>query len=215
VPVGLSNVVAIAAGGWHSLALKADGTVAAWGYNNYGQTNVPVGLSNVVAIAGGVDHSLALCADGHVQAWGYDNYGQSDVPAGLGNVLAVADSGYYSLALKTDGNVVAWGDNSHGETYVPPGLSGVVEIAGSWDSCVALGNLVTVPQITSCGVGANGGFQLTFQGGTNTSYGVWASTNLVDWQPLGMAVDTGGGLFRFVDTSVTNWPERFYRAASQ
>ena len=51
VPPGLSNVVAIAAGGYHSLALQADGTVVAWGYNGYGQTNVPPGLSNVVAIA--------------------------------------------------------------------------------------------------------------------------------------------------------------------
>src|SRR5258708_26136023 len=41
VPPGLSNVVGIAAGDSHSLALKADGTVVAWGGNNNGQTNVP------------------------------------------------------------------------------------------------------------------------------------------------------------------------------
>jgi hypothetical protein len=60
VPSGLSNVVAIAAGGWHSLALKADGAVLGWGRNDSGQTNVPGGLSNVVAIAAGYAHSLAL-----------------------------------------------------------------------------------------------------------------------------------------------------------
>ncbi len=65
VPVGLSNVVAIAAGAYHSLVLKADGGVVAWGaitndYGqvvhqppNYGQSIIPVDLSNVVAIAGG------------------------------------------------------------------------------------------------------------------------------------------------------------------
>ena len=52
--------LAIAGGGGSSLALKSDGTVAAWGYNFYGQTTIPVGLSNVVAIAGGGEHSLAL-----------------------------------------------------------------------------------------------------------------------------------------------------------
>ena len=62
VPAGLGNVVAIAGGYFHSLALRADGSVAAWGDNNYGQTTVPAGLSNVVAIAGGVYHSLALRA---------------------------------------------------------------------------------------------------------------------------------------------------------
>jgi hypothetical protein len=53
-------VVAIAGGGYHSLALKADGTVTVWGDNYYGETNVPAGLSNVVAIAGGYEHDLAL-----------------------------------------------------------------------------------------------------------------------------------------------------------
>ncbi|MEI6395747.1 MAG: immunoglobulin domain-containing protein [Verrucomicrobiota bacterium] len=60
----LTNVVAIAGGGEHSLALRADGTVAAWGDNRYGQTNIPAGLTNVVAIAGGAYHSLALVAYG-------------------------------------------------------------------------------------------------------------------------------------------------------
>jgi hypothetical protein len=57
---GLSNVVAIAGGYDHSLALKADGTVTAWGYNDYGQTNVPGGLSTVVTIAAGYAHNLAV-----------------------------------------------------------------------------------------------------------------------------------------------------------
>ena len=60
VPAGLNNVVAIAAGGFHSLALKYDGTVVAWGDNSAGQSSVPVGLTNVLAIASGYLHSLAL-----------------------------------------------------------------------------------------------------------------------------------------------------------
>lgn len=47
VPSGLSNVVAIAAGGEHSLALTADGRVVAWGYNSYGQTTVPRGRRKI------------------------------------------------------------------------------------------------------------------------------------------------------------------------
>jgi hypothetical protein len=63
VPPGLSNVVAIAAGSTHNLALKRDGTVIAWGRNTFAQTNVPAGLSNVVAIAAGDFHNLALLGD--------------------------------------------------------------------------------------------------------------------------------------------------------
>ena len=61
---GLVSVVAIAAGVYHSLALKADGTVIGWGQNDFGQTNPPLGLSNVTAIAAGWGTSLALRGDG-------------------------------------------------------------------------------------------------------------------------------------------------------
>ena len=53
VPAGLSGVTAIAAGWYHSLALRANGTVVAWGYNYDGQADVPAGLSGVTAIAAG------------------------------------------------------------------------------------------------------------------------------------------------------------------
>src|SRR5438046_10470554 len=58
--VDVNNVVAIAAGYQHRLALKQDGTVVAWGTNNLGQTGVPPGLSNVVSIAAGGTRSLAI-----------------------------------------------------------------------------------------------------------------------------------------------------------
>ena len=64
MPAGLTNVVAIAAGYFHSLALRTNGTVVAWGANDYSETNVPVDLINVVAVAGGYLHSLALENDG-------------------------------------------------------------------------------------------------------------------------------------------------------
>ena len=59
----LSNVVAIAAGFTHSLALKNDGTVVAWGTNVDGEATVPAGVSNVVAISAGFYQSLAITAD--------------------------------------------------------------------------------------------------------------------------------------------------------
>ena len=60
----LTNVTAIAAGEDMNLALKRDGTVAAWGgyglSGSAGQASVPAGLSNVVAVATGNDYCLAI-----------------------------------------------------------------------------------------------------------------------------------------------------------
>ncbi len=77
VPAGLTNVVAIAAGSFFSLALQGNGTVTAWGLGPSGDTNVPAGLSNVVAIAAGDSTGLALQSNGTVTTWGYqlDRYG--------------------------------------------------------------------------------------------------------------------------------------------
>jgi alpha-tubulin suppressor-like RCC1 family protein len=96
VVTDLSDVTAVACGvggggGGHSLALKEDGTVVAWGANTNGQLGIgnneqktaPVLVefqdtaSPVVAIAaGGLSFSLALKQDGSVWAWGTNNNGQ-------------------------------------------------------------------------------------------------------------------------------------------
>jgi hypothetical protein len=138
VPAGLDDAVAIAAGGYHSLALRSDGTVTAWGSNASGRTDVPAGLDDVVAVAAGGEHSLALRSDGTVTAWGYSFDGQTDVPVGLDDAVAVAAGGYHSLALRSDGTVTAWGDNAFGQTDVPAGLDDVVAISGGRDHSVAL-----------------------------------------------------------------------------
>ncbi|MGI6098682.1 MAG: PEGA domain-containing protein [Kiritimatiellia bacterium] len=128
VPAGLADVVAVEGGAYHSLALKADGTVITWGANWYGQCDVPAGLADVVAVEGGAYHSLALKADGTVAAWGWNNYGQRDVPAGLADVVAVEAGNFHSLALKADGTVLAWGWNVGGQCDVPAGLADVVAV---------------------------------------------------------------------------------------
>lgn len=130
VPLGTSNVLAMAGGGWQSVLLKTDGTVTVWGANYQDQTNVPVNLTNVLAIAAGLYHVLALKSDGTVVAWGDNSFNQTNVPGDLTNVVAIAAGDLHSLALKADGTVTAWGYDDFGQTNVPVGLTNVVAIAG-------------------------------------------------------------------------------------
>lgn len=86
--------IAIAAGDYHSLVLRPDGTVVGWGDNRYGQTDGTRAGSNVVAIAAGGKHSLALRADGSIVAWGWNSSGQTNVPVAVNLLnLPVAVSG--------------------------------------------------------------------------------------------------------------------------
>lgn len=147
---GLDNIVDISAGASHALALKADGTVWAWGDNNKyklgigsedykthtpSQVKADSGnyLTGVVAIGAGYDHSLALKADGTVWAWG-DN-GSYQLGQGTGGnaeeaypvqvkdstgtdyltgVTAIAAGSMHNLAL-IDGGVWSWGYNNYGQ----------------------------------------------------------------------------------------------------
>jgi hypothetical protein len=102
-------VVAIAAGLGHSLALKADGTVVAWGsyYSGGGGGQLPMvvpsGLTNVVAIASGSDTALALKADGTLVGWGSSYNGATSVPLNLSKVVAIAGA---NLAIVGEGKPV-------------------------------------------------------------------------------------------------------------
>ncbi len=137
-----AGVVAIAAGGKHTVVLKGDGTVQDWGYTSCDFLppfkKKPAGLTSVVSVAAGGGHALALKADGTVVAWGNGQYGQLAIPAGLSNVRAIAAGWDHSLALKADGTVVAWGENADGQSSVPPGLSNVVAVAGGGYHSLAL-----------------------------------------------------------------------------
>ncbi len=156
-------------GGWgHSLALKADGTVASWGLDNAGQLgddsalvnkSVPVavaGVSGVISIAGGQYHSLAARTYTGDNSWGGDQGGQLGDDAALVNqpnaksiatvsnskqMSAGGDVGDFSLDLRTDGTVVSFGRDNFGglgddatlankPTPVPvAGLTNIVAIA--------------------------------------------------------------------------------------
>ena len=185
-----SGVSAIAAGDWHTIALKA-GTVLAWGGNPDGQCNIPAfANSGVSAIAGGYYHTIAL-KDGAVLAWGAGttlqkvsendsfNSGQSIVPtAALSGVTAIAGGGYHTLALKNSGAVLAWGagtfiggpqqweNSNYGQSMVPAAAqSGVIAIAGGGFHTVALrAPAPTITQVTPAVGTLAGGTTITIRG---------------------------------------------------
>ncbi len=212
-PHVLSNVVAVAQGEAHSMALTTNGTVVAWGSNTYGQTNVPYNLTNVIAIAAGYYHSLALTGNGTVVGWGMNQYHQTNVPAGLSNVVAIAAGGYHSLALKSDGTVVSWGLNNFGETNVPSGLTNVIAIAaGEYDSLALIGNGPPVLQIPLINPAyKTNSFSVSLPTQCGRVYSLQYKNSLTDanWIALPLSAGNGNNI-TVTDTNATN-SQRFYR----
>lgn len=137
--VGLTgSVTAIAAGHNHSLAIKTDGTLWAWGDGTYGQLGyapaagtasaIPgqVPGTNWVAVAGGGGHTLAVKVDQTLWAWGDNTYGQlgdnsttnTTAPVQIASGtrwVAVAAGKYHSLAVDSNGKLWTWGRNAEGQ----------------------------------------------------------------------------------------------------
>jgi uncharacterized repeat protein (TIGR01451 family) len=142
--INLTGVIDISAGGstgneYHSLAVRSDGTVWAWGGNFHMQVGLPTadftphptpaqvgGIAGAKAVSGGGLHSLALLNDGTVWAWGDNNRLQlgdntnccRPTPkqvAGVANVIAMAGGNSHNLVLLNDGSLRAWGVNDYGQ----------------------------------------------------------------------------------------------------
>ncbi|WP_395739382.1 choice-of-anchor D domain-containing protein [Prosthecobacter sp.] len=152
------TAVSIAAGTYHSLAVCSDGTVAAWGYNAYGQlgnstttnSSVPVAVTTsgvlsgktVTAASTGSYHSLAVCSDGTTAAWGYNNYGQ------LGN-NSLSSTSSIPVAVTTSGTALA------GKTVIAVSGGSYHSVALCSDSTVAAWGKNSTGQLGNGGFGTS------------------------------------------------------------
>ena len=127
---GVAQRNAVAAGGYHTVGLRADGTVAATGDNFHGQCDVS-GWHDLVAVAAGNVHTVGLRADGTAVATGSNNNGRCDV-SGWHDLVAVAAGSSHTVGLRADGTAVATGDNEFGQCDVSGWRDLVAVAAGTW-----------------------------------------------------------------------------------
>jgi len=236
-PATTGYVQAAGAGGGHSLGLRADGTLYAWGQNNLGQlgnnttTNslVPAAVSLGAAPAGtrfgqtsaGSFLSLALAANGTLYAWGYNIYGElgnntttsSSVPVAVSagavptgtRFVQVAAGSLHALTLTANGTLYAWGSNSNGQlgnnsttnSSVPVAVSAgavptdtrFVQVATGYYHSLAL---AADGKIYAWGSNSNG--QLGSNSTTDSSVPVAEASGLTQWRSLATSPNSSHSL---------------------
>ena len=127
-------------GGYHTCAIKTDGTLWLWGTNSLGRlgNNTTTDRSSPVQtvtfgtnwklVSGGIYHTSAIKTDGTLWSWGYNNYGTLGDNTNANNKSSpvqtvtfgtnwklVSCGRYNTAAIKTDGTLWSWGRNTHGQ----------------------------------------------------------------------------------------------------
>lgn len=201
-PLEGRTVVAMSAGGLHSIALCSDGTLGTWGWDGFGQlgsdsaanTIVPVHTAGgplegrtVVEVQAGGDHCLVLCSDGTLASWGYNAQGQLgngsttnrnrpgpvDTSGALAGKTVVALTGPSSVRC-SDGTLVAWGENSTVPVVVNLASYGSAARAAQAATTTCSPALIATPQpvLTTLAATAVGTTTVVLNGIVNANGGV-------------------------------------------
>ena len=236
---GSNNWSYVAVGETHTVAIKDDGTLWAWGNNQFGQlgdgtttqrdtpTQEATESNNWSYVAAGAYHTVAIKDDGTLWAWGYNQFGQlgdgtttqRDTPTQevteSTNWSYVAAGQSHTVAIKDDGTLWAWGTNGYGQ--LGDGSDIIVNTPKQVDRLnftkdfiitvtAASAPTITSADNTSVVNGTGGSF-------TVTSTGYPAVTYSLTGEPEGVSIDPSTGLIT-IPGSVTAGVYEFTVTAS-
>ncbi|MDH5228531.1 MAG: M12 family metallo-peptidase [Gammaproteobacteria bacterium] len=166
----MQDIIAIAAGQQHGLALNANGNVWAWGHNDQGQLGSDVrqasatptmilSVSNARQISAGNKHNVALLQSGQVIAWGDNSFGQlgngtnesssqAVVVESIANVRRVVAGANQSFVIHEDSRLSAWGANNKGQLGLGTQQDQAVPVRLGWMPPSTIDQLVLGQQHT-------------------------------------------------------------------
>jgi alpha-tubulin suppressor-like RCC1 family protein len=163
-------------------ALKADGSLIAWGDGASGGTGAPSGTGFTQVVSSGSAFA-ALKSDGSISAWGSSLTGGTGAPTGTGFVQ-VFSNGKAFAALDVLGGITAWGDSSAGGTGAPTGIgfTKIFSNSGAFVATKADGSLTAWGDASKGGTGAPAGTGFTKVCSTESAFAaINAYGRIVAW----------------------------------
>ena len=234
ISVPVRPVLALALLGLIPVLAGAQGSIQAWGNNNYFQISHGPSGTDFIQASGGQWHCMALRIDGSIESWGLDFAGLvTNTPGGTGFTEGAAGD-YHSLALHSDGSIVSWGPDNIGlVTNTPTGTGFTMVAAGGYHSLALRANGSIEAwgednknQVSGTPVGS--GFTMV-AGGTEHSLALRADASIAGWgrddygqvsgAPAGAEyTQVAGGLYHSLalrtDGSIVSWGNDSYSQVS-
>jgi alpha-tubulin suppressor-like RCC1 family protein len=203
------------------LAIRTNGTVAAWGWNQNGQSSVPSSVSSATMVAGGSSFSAALLSNGTVATWG----SWPNQPPAVQGFVRIAAGDNHLVGLRADGSVAAWGFANSTGTTVPSLPQPAIDVAaGNGFTSVLLqgGEIVSFGEADTVPMGAPSVDQIRSIACTEKSVavvdeagsvrifgdGTWSNSGAIpaDLGPVAVVAATRGGFAAVLaDGSVRSW----------
>lgn len=184
-PSSLTDVVSVAAGSDHAIALRKDGTVVEWGSG--GLLTPPTGLTltGVIAVAAAYDASFALKGDGSVVVW--SRWVPTPSTASLANVVSIAAYGYQFWALNANGTITSLAVSNATPDSIPGGATNIVQVSPNSGGVLALTSMGGVLAWGSYApqppVGLEKLVRVAFVG-NSTGVGIKADGTLTAWSSI-------------------------------
>ncbi len=116
-PVFRTRWLSVSAVFYHTCGVRADGTLACWGDNDFGQADPPPGAFQ--SVSAGNFLTCGVRTDGTLACWGDNDFGQADPPPGMFQSVSAGHD--HTCGVRTDGTLACWGNNDYGQADPPPG----------------------------------------------------------------------------------------------
>jgi len=164
-----------------SLGLRSDGSIFAWGRDDYGQVSMAPAGDDFIAVSAGSYHGAALKIDGTIVTWGNNEWGQISLTPTESHFVAVDAGSKHNIALTDGGAIVCWGDDGFSQVSHTPLGTGYREVQAGTNDSLALRSDGSILSWGDVGYAPSGYGFIAIDAGDRVNAALRADGSIVAW----------------------------------